>query len=173
MVICNFIQTSPALTKGAFGAIDVAVGEPDFIMPGRASKRGRSWSTASKESQGGASRAGREASLQTKREPSGFTGRRHDPLSNVRPVQPQYHDMSFQQDPNLYFAPGKMLLPPLPRAPGAYSSSSKSEKFRTSHACNTCRKAKAKCTGGMPCDKCRSEEKECVYGDGKRDKERK
>lgn len=143
-------------------------------MPERASKRGRGGSTAGTESQRGAGHAELEPSLQFKPEPSNFAAGRHDPLSSAPSIQPQLPEQPFQQDLGLYFArPGKMLLPPLPRAQGAYSSSSKSEKFRTSHACNTCRKAKAKCSGGMPCDKCRNEDKECVYGEGKRDKERK
>jgi hypothetical protein len=77
-------------------------------------------------------------------------------------------------DRNHHFSPpGKIALPPLPKNLASYSSSSKGERFRTQHACNNCRKAKAKCSGEMPCDKCRNEEKECIYGDGKRDKERK
>lgn len=68
---------------------------------------------------------------------------------------------------------GKMLLPPLPKSRTEYSASPRTDKSRTSHACNGCRKAKAKCSGGQPCEKCRTEDKECMYGDGKRDKERK
>lgn len=66
---------------------------------------------------------------------------------------------------------GKMLLLPLPRRIASMSRAS--EKNRTTHACDLCRKAKAKCTGGQPCQKCKNEGKNCFYGDGKRDKERK
>lgn len=70
--------------------------------------------------------------------------------------------------------PGKMLLPPLPRPNSAIiNSSTNAEKNRISHACDKCRRAKAKCSGGLPCVKCRNEGKECIYGAGKRDKERK
>jgi hypothetical protein len=74
------------------------------------------------------------------------------------------------------FAPppaGKLLLPPLPRSQGAKEVKNRKDKHRTAHACEKCRKAKAKCSGGVPCAKCRNEGKICVYGDGKRDKERK
>lgn len=68
-------------------------------------------------------------------------------------------------------AEGKMLLQPLPRRIAA--TSRMSERNRTTHACEACRKAKAKCTSGQPCQKCKNEGKECVYGDGKREQERK
>lgn len=67
---------------------------------------------------------------------------------------------------------GKMLLPPLHRN-FPPSTTSKGEKSRTSHACERCRKSKSKCSGTQPCEKCRNERKECIYGDGKRDKEKK
>lgn len=78
------------------------------------------------------------------------------------------------QDPSMVGqqnAEGKMLLMPLPRR--IATTSRISERNRTTHACDLCRKAKAKCTGGQPCQKCNNEGKECIYGDGKRDKERK
>lgn len=67
--------------------------------------------------------------------------------------------------------PGKMALPPLPRAAGI-STTSKLERNRTSHACDACRKSKSKCTGQLPCERCKAERKRCNYGDGKRDLER-
>jgi hypothetical protein len=69
-------------------------------------------------------------------------------------------------------ATGKMLLPPLHHNLAKFNTS-KREKSRTSHACQRCRKSKSKCSGVMPCEKCISEDKECVYSDGKRDKEKK
>jgi len=66
--------------------------------------------------------------------------------------------------------PGKVAIP----RPSVVAESSKpSKKGRTSHACDACRKAKAACTGGQPCMRCRNAQVTCVYGDGKRDKDRK
>lgn len=67
---------------------------------------------------------------------------------------------------------GKMLLPPLQGSHAARPGNKSLEKSRTSHACDKCRRAKAKCSGGYPCDKCKNEGKDCVYGAGKRDRER-
>lgn len=69
--------------------------------------------------------------------------------------------------------PGKMLLPRLHQPKSSIPDTKASGKERTSHACDKCRKAKAKCSGGEPCEKCKAEGKECVYGDGKRDKMKK
>lgn len=69
--------------------------------------------------------------------------------------------------------PGKMLLPRLLQPKLTTPDKKASGKERTSHACDKCRKAKAKCSGGQPCEKCKVEGRECIYGDGKRDKTRK
>lgn len=69
--------------------------------------------------------------------------------------------------------PGKMLLPRLHQPKSSTPDTKASGKERTSHACDKCRKAKAKCSGGEPCEKCKAEGKECVYGDGKRDRMKK
>ena len=69
--------------------------------------------------------------------------------------------------------PGKMLLPRLYQPKSSTPDTKASAKERTSHACDKCRKAKAKCSGGEPCEKCKAEGKECVYGDGKRDRMKK
>jgi hypothetical protein len=140
-------------------------------MSGRAPKRIRAGSTVSKSSRGGSSRKGRQESspsepaqsshyLQTKRDPE-------SELSQPLSLWTQ-QEQTFGLPP-----PGKMLLPPLPKSRAEYATSSGTEKNRTSHACDKCRKAKAKCSGGQPCEKCRTEDKECIYGDGKRDRERK
>lgn len=68
---------------------------------------------------------------------------------------------------------GKMLLPRLLQPKSTTPDKKVSGKERTSHACDKCRKAKAKCSGGQPCEKCKMEGRECIYGDGKRDKTRK
>jgi hypothetical protein len=66
---------------------------------------------------------------------------------------------------------GKVAIPAL-RTPLTDSSKSL-KKGRTAHACDTCRKAKAGCSGTRPCLRCKATRAECVYGDGKRDRERK
>lgn len=69
--------------------------------------------------------------------------------------------------------PGKVAIPPLKTSQAGETSPKDRKKGRTTHACETCRKAKAGCTGGQPCLRCRNTQVPCVYGDGKRDKERK
>jgi hypothetical protein len=68
--------------------------------------------------------------------------------------------------------PGKVAIPAL-RTPRIADSSKGFKKGRTPHACDHCRKAKAGCTGEQPCTRCRNAQVECVYGDGKRVKDRK
>ncbi len=68
---------------------------------------------------------------------------------------------------------GKMLLPPL-HPPRTLSTPSKGVIVnQTRHACDLCRKSKAKCSGGQPCERCRTYGNQCMYVDGKRDKEKK
>jgi len=69
--------------------------------------------------------------------------------------------------------PGKVAIPALKAQNRAESASTAFKKGRTAHACDNCRKAKSGCTGEVPCMKCRSSGVQCVYGDGKRDKDRK
>lgn len=87
--------------------------------------------------------------------------------SGGRPSHPPSQTMSSTSQS----ASGKVAIPAL-RANKAESSKS-SKKGRTSHACDACRKAKAGCSGGQPCARCRTTRSQCVYGDGKRDRERK
>lgn len=140
-------------------------------MSGRAPKRIRAGSTAGKSAQRGSGRR-RHQGLP----PADPAQSSHYSQSKIDPEieQPQAQSLWAQQEltPGLP-PPGKMLLPPLPKSRAEYAASSRTEKNRTSHACDKCRKAKAKCSGGQPCEKCRTEGKECIYGDGKRDKERK
>ena len=148
-------------------------GRPNSSHPpcGRAPKRIRAGSTASKSSRGGSSRKGRQESSPF--EPAQSS---HYPQTKIDPESelPQPLSLLTQQGPALGLPPsGKMLLPPLPKSRADYAASSRTEKNRTIHACDKCRKAKAKCCGGQPCEKCRTKDKECIYGDGKRDRERK
>lgn len=140
-------------------------------MSGRAPKRVRAGSIAGKSSRGRSSwKRYQEVS------PNELAQISHHSQTEVEPESepPRSQSVWIQQEqtPGLP-PPGKMLLPPLPKSRAKYSSSSRTEKNRTSHACDKCRKAKAKCSGAQPCEKCRTENKECIYGDGKRDKERK
>lgn len=68
--------------------------------------------------------------------------------------------------------PGKVAIPSLHTSRAAESLMG-SKKGRTSHACDLCRKAKTGCSGQQPCARCKSANVPCVYGDGKRDKEKK
>jgi hypothetical protein len=68
--------------------------------------------------------------------------------------------------------PGKVAIPAL-KTPLTADSSKSFKKGRTPHACEYCRKAKAGCTGEQPCSRCRTAGVSCIYGDGKRDKEKK
>lgn len=140
-------------------------------MSGRPPKRVRAGTFAGKSSRESSRKGYQESS------PNELAQSSRHPQTKIKPesepLQPQ--GVWFQQDqiPGL-LPPGKMLLPPLPKSRAEYSAaSSRTEKNRTSHACDKCRKAKAKCSGGQPCEKCRAEDKKCIYGDGKRDKERK
>jgi hypothetical protein len=55
---------------------------------------------------------------------------------------------------------------PIPRA--TYASIS-ANRVRARHACNSCRKQKAKCTGHEPCQRCEDIGVRCVYGIRKRE----
>jgi hypothetical protein len=66
----------------------------------------------------------------------------------------------------------KVAIPTL-RATGTLEAPRPFKKCRTPHACDRCRKAKSGCSGEQPCSRCRAAQIACIYGDGKRDKERK
>jgi hypothetical protein len=68
--------------------------------------------------------------------------------------------------------PGKVAIPAL-KTPQTADLSKNFKKGRTPHACDYCRKAKAGCTGEQPCSRCRNAGVDCVYGDGKRMRDRK
>jgi len=69
--------------------------------------------------------------------------------------------------------PGKVAIPALRSAQTFESSARGNKKGRTTHACDACRKAKAGCTGEQPCARCKGAGVSCVYGDGKREHDRK
>ena len=90
-----------------------------------------------------------------------------DTASHGHPSQPQQQLTIATQAP-----PGKVAIPAL-KTPQTADSSKNSRKGRTPHACDYCRKAKAGCTGGQPCSRCKGAGVDCVYGDGKRVRDRK
>jgi hypothetical protein len=91
----------------------------------------------------------------------------HEPGQNVAPSQGQQRLGIIMQAP-----PGKVAIPALKTAQ-TVDSPKTLKKGRTAHACDYCRKAKSGCTGEQPCIRCRNAQVECVYGDGKRDRDRK
>ncbi|KAG9241833.1 fungal-specific transcription factor domain-containing protein [Calycina marina] len=81
------------------------------------------------------------------------------------PMSSSFHQSSIHK-------PGVKV--PIPPMRSSYASqSSKQLRGRTSHACESCQKAKAACSGGNPCTRCGKNSIPCVYGDGKREQERK
>ncbi|TVY34220.1 putative transcriptional regulatory protein, partial [Lachnellula subtilissima] len=68
---------------------------------------------------------------------------------------------------------GKVAISQLKQSRRNESASTAFKRGRTAHACDNCRKSKSGCTGELPCLKCRNAGFHCVYGDGKRDKDRK
>lgn len=68
---------------------------------------------------------------------------------------------------------GKVAIPSLRPPQNSDSPVRGNRKGRTSHACDHCKKAKAACSGGQPCARCQNASVACVYGDGKREYDRK
>jgi len=77
------------------------------------------------------------------------------------------------QSPVPYASLRKVAIPALKPPSSAEASAKGGKKERTSHACDNCRKAKAGCTGEQPCQRCQNAHVPCIYGDGKRDKDKK
>lgn len=67
----------------------------------------------------------------------------------------------------------KMLLPALNSSQTSNITPKGATVNQTLHACEFCRKSKTKCSGGQPCERCRTYGSQCVYRDGKREKEKK
>lgn len=61
---------------------------------------------------------------------------------------------------------GKKILPPLSKPAGRLMWS---VKDRASQACDQCRKAKVKCSGTLPCVKCKADNRDCRYVETKKD----
>ncbi|KIW11023.1 hypothetical protein PV08_10322 [Exophiala spinifera] len=81
--------------------------------------------------------------------------------------------------------PGRLLpsRPVIPKGEPPYSGpaplrqpdrpGSSANKSRTSHACDRCRVMRTKCSGGDRCTKCVKDNAGCVYGDRKRERNKK
>lgn len=65
--------------------------------------------------------------------------------------------------------------PPPRRTPQGHHSreSSSGSKVRTTHACDRCRIMRTKCSGGERCTKCIKDNATCLYGDRKRERNKK
>ncbi|RDL31506.1 uncharacterized protein BP5553_09715 [Venustampulla echinocandica] len=68
--------------------------------------------------------------------------------------------------------PGKVAIPALRSPWGTDPWNKGPKKIKTPHACDNCRKAKAGCTGELPCLRCKNTHVPCVYNEGKRDRDR-
>lgn len=93
------------------------------------------------------------------------------PLRSHRPpLRPQ--SRTTQQQPA-----AKIAIPRLYREPDVASTAGSSvvgDKNRVTHACESCRHRKTKCSGDRPmCKHCEDFNLTCVYEDGKRDRMRK
>jgi hypothetical protein len=97
----------------------------------------------------------------------------HRPSSHSRPAASITMSPSPRTDHRTSAPPGKVAIPALRPMHGDDSSGKGSKKGRTLHACDACRKAKAGCTGEQPCQRCKAGGTLWVYGDGKRDRDRK
>ncbi len=74
---------------------------------------------------------------------------------------------------HLRHPPVRMLLPSLISPRIARTPSKGIIVSQILHACESCRKSKSKCSGGQPCERCRTYGNQCIYKDGKRDIEKK
>ncbi|KAE9370837.1 hypothetical protein N431DRAFT_510204 [Stipitochalara longipes BDJ] len=126
----------------------------------REAPQGQGFAPINYQSQSSPTFAGRSEQPQQPQEPA-FHGQAQNPS------QPQQQLTIATQAP-----PGKVAIPAL-KTPQTADSSKNFRKGRTAHACDYCRKAKAGCTGEQPCSRCRSAGVDCVYGDGKRVRDRK
>lgn len=94
-------------------------------------------------------------------------------VSEARPIAARAPGVKPEHGISVRGPAGKVAIPPL-RPPQAPESSQKLyKKGRIMHACDFCRKSKAGCSGEQPCSRCKNAGVPCVYGDGKRDKDRK
>lgn len=108
--------------------------------------------------------------LQPRNQPSQTSARMQPDISHLPPLRPQSGTTQQQRTP-------KIAIPRLHREPDVASTPGSSvlgDKHRVTHACESCRHRKTKCSGDRPiCKHCEDFNLACVYEDGKRDRTRK
>lgn len=131
--------------------------EPDFNQPGNL-RRNIS------------SPVGGLHTIQPRNQAPQTTLRTQPDISHLPPLRPQ--SRSTQQQ-----SAAKIAIPRLHREPDVASASGSSvlgDKHRVTHACESCRHRKTKCSGDRPrCKHCEDFHLTCTYEDGKRDRTRK
>lgn len=109
-------------------------------------------------------------SLQPRNRPSQKTTRTQPDISHLPPLRPQSRTTPQQRT-------AKIAIPRLYRESDVASTAGSSvlgDKPRVTHACESCRHRKTKCSGDRPtCKHCEDFSLTCVYEDGKRDRMRK
>lgn len=107
---------------------------------------------------------------QPRNQPPQTTVRTQTDISYLPPLRPQ--SVPIQQQ-----STAKIAIPRLHREPdmaSATGSSAVGDKHRVTHACESCRHRKTKCSGDRPtCKHCEDFNLTCIYEDGKRDRTRK
>ena len=108
--------------------------------------------------------------IRHKNQPHQSAARAQPDVSRLPPLRP-HSRTTLQQRTE------KIAIPRLHREPDGAStagSSGPGDKHRVTHACESCRHRKTKCSGDQPlCKHCADFNLPCVYEDGKRDKTRK
>lgn len=108
--------------------------------------------------------------LQPRNQPSQTATRTQTDISHLPPLRPQSRATQQQRA-------AKIAIPRLHREPDVASTTGSSvlgDKHRVTHACESCRHRKTKCSGDRPtCKHCEDFNLICVYEDGKRDRMRK
>ena len=107
---------------------------------------------------------------QPRNKPSQTTTRTQPDISHLPPLRPQSRTTQQQRA-------AKIAIPRLYREPDVASTTGSSvlgDKHRVTHACESCRHRKTKCSGDRPtCKHCEDFNLACVYEEGKRDRMRK
>lgn len=108
--------------------------------------------------------------LQPRNQPPQTAARTQPDLSHLPPLLPQSRTALQQRT-------GKIAIPRLHREPDIASTAGSSvlgDKHRVTHACESCRHRKTKCSGDRPmCKHCEDCNLTCIYEDGKRDRTKK
>lgn len=108
--------------------------------------------------------------LQPRNQPPQTAARTQVDMPYLPPLRPQSRTTQQQ-------GAAKIAIPRLHREPDLASTAGFSvlgDKHRVTHACESCRRRKTKCSGDRPlCKHCEDFKLTCIYEDGKRDRTRK